>query len=240
MKLQYLGDSKDAFKWDYLDFLAREMRTKSLHYVAMWTRDDGTSHGLTDFEEFPAPRIWNFCCALRSAQQNRDDACHKIRKVPELASGNRYVLQMHKENEWFRHAARGDYFSGMDLKEKQILFFDPDVGFEPKSPSKKHICYSDIASVWEQVKDDELESDALLMVFQHARREKSYSFRAHYATIKAGLSKHDSFESTALFWCDKVMFIAIGSRAQIDKVRAANVKYQKQPRPVQALDENRK
>jgi hypothetical protein len=26
MKLQYLGDSKDSFKWDYHDWLASEMK----------------------------------------------------------------------------------------------------------------------------------------------------------------------------------------------------------------------
>ena len=37
MKLQYLGDSKDAFKWDYLDFLTKQMGMSELLIVPMLT-----------------------------------------------------------------------------------------------------------------------------------------------------------------------------------------------------------
>ena len=40
MKLQYLGDSKDAFKWDYLDFLAKQMGMSELLIVPMLTPEE--------------------------------------------------------------------------------------------------------------------------------------------------------------------------------------------------------
>lgn len=240
MKPQYLGDSKDAFKWDYLNFLTGEMCAKYLNYVAMWTCNDGTKHGMTAPEDFPAEKhILEFCRALRSVGGGPPaEACKKIHELMRSDYSDHYELRMHKEGGVFDKTKRGDYFGSVALEPRQILFFDPDVGFEPGNASEKHICYSDIANIWKQVKDRGLEESTVLVVFQHARRDQS--FRAHYKKIKERLSALGSFDSTALFWCDKVMFVAIGCRAQIDAVRDANIEYQKHCRPVQALDELRK
>jgi len=40
MKKQYLGDSKDSFKWDYHDFLAGELNYPVLNIMLMMTPDD--------------------------------------------------------------------------------------------------------------------------------------------------------------------------------------------------------
>jgi len=40
MKLQYLGDSKDSFKWDYHDFLARGLGYSKFTIALMMTPDD--------------------------------------------------------------------------------------------------------------------------------------------------------------------------------------------------------
>ena len=41
MKLQYLGDSKDSFKWDYHHFLMEALGYSQLTIAWMLTPDDG-------------------------------------------------------------------------------------------------------------------------------------------------------------------------------------------------------
>jgi hypothetical protein len=54
MKRQYLGDSKDSFKWDYHDFMTRTLGFHYFQVVWMMTPDDKGSHGQTVPERFPA------------------------------------------------------------------------------------------------------------------------------------------------------------------------------------------
>lgn len=54
MKLQYLGDSKDSFKWDYHDYLIRELGYPVLVIGLMLTPDDDTNHGQSDPSQYPA------------------------------------------------------------------------------------------------------------------------------------------------------------------------------------------
>lgn len=41
MKLQYLGDSKDSFKWDYHHFLVDALGYRHFQIVWMMTTDNG-------------------------------------------------------------------------------------------------------------------------------------------------------------------------------------------------------
>jgi len=71
MKLQYLGDWKDSFKWDHHDFLVSELRYPLLNVVLMLTADDDGGHGRTKAESFPArTSVLTFC---RDLQDRRDD-----------------------------------------------------------------------------------------------------------------------------------------------------------------------
>ena len=54
MKLQYLGDSKDSFKWDYHDFLVSELEYPLLNIALMMTLDDGGNDGKTHPSLSPA------------------------------------------------------------------------------------------------------------------------------------------------------------------------------------------
>ena len=61
MKLQYLGDSKDSFKWDYHDYLTNVICYNTLNILLMMTPDDKTGEGKTKPDWFPARKdIINF------------------------------------------------------------------------------------------------------------------------------------------------------------------------------------
>lgn len=231
MKLQYLGDSKDAFKWDYLDFLAKGMNTPALNVVLMKTPDDKSEEGKTSSMLFPSSdEIQNFCRDLRENQ----DFCF-LSQLPNY-TGGKYAVCLHKEDNYFVNASasRAEYFSGIKSAANDIVFLDPDIGFEPpKGGNVKHVKYSDMRDIY-----DGAHQDAVILVFQHAR-QMHMPFNEHYREIKSRLDKEISCHITALFWCNSLMFIVIGkSAAQIGRVRALNACYQKLPRPVQLISGN--
>ena len=244
MKRQYLGDAKDAFKWDYLDFLTRELKIQLLNILLMLTPDDDSKQGKSNPRLFPAPTIWPFCEELR---KGRDFGL--LRGLPERvdAGGHAappYEVRLHSGESFFVNSdeQRAEYFSGLPQDTAQVVFLDPDVGFEPpqeKSVNKKHVKFSDVRRIL-----GDISQDSLVVAFQHAKHAGAKGkgkylhlpFSEHYDEIRERLPLGDSHFATAIFWCNEVMFVILGESAQIEKVRRINLAYQKLPRPVQTLD----
>ncbi len=232
MKKQYLGDSKDSFKWDYLDFLMKEIQYCRLNVILMATPNDSSKEGKTSHLLFPAScGILDFCADL---QKNSDFST--LHKLPQYMKSD-YTMCLHKLDSCLENAKskRKEYFSNINFAKKQILFLDPDIGFEPKTATEKHIKYSDMKNIWKQISDD-----SIVVVFQHGRRFNNQFF-LHYDEINKNLKGELNFswDSTALFWCDKVMFVIMGKcKKTIGQIRQVNKKYQKLPRPVKIIGEN--
>jgi hypothetical protein len=210
MKLQYLGDSKDSLKWDYHDYLAQELRYPFLNIALMMTPDDKSNDGKSHPSLFPArSEIMKFCERLREKR-----SIEMIRHLPEETGAN-YTIGFHNGSTFLTNQNRSQYFSGLSANMKQLLFLDPDNGFEPeKSYSEKHVLYSDIASLLGQMSDD-----AVISVFQYLRHK---SFPEDFARIKQRLY---SGYATAIYW-HSLMFVAIGkSQKVITQVSEANEKY---------------
>lgn len=236
MNWKYLGDSKDAFKWDYLDFLAGELRVDVLYYVSMWTLEEETKEGKTSPVEFPAlnKKIQKFCNCLKKMRSAGElfrkmqcrlemlmgMAFYKIlRGLPKRAGRHRYRVRIHKPNVAFRNSERDGYFCGI-APAKQIVFLDPDTGFQPetkKNISEKHVRYSDIKNICGQAG-----GNAIVVVFQDMSRKS----QSHYNKIKGRLAEHGVFYTTALIWPGKVMPVAMGKKiGKIKQVRKANAAY---------------
>ena len=75
MKLQYLGDSRDSFKWHYHDFLMNQNPgVDSFGYVPMLRPDNGTKEGNTNAYDYEGSiEIQEFCDMLR---ETRNIAVH--------------------------------------------------------------------------------------------------------------------------------------------------------------------
>lgn len=207
MKLQYLGDSKDSFKWDYHDYLVSELQYPLLNIALMLTPDDGGNDGKTNPSLFPArQKILDFCRTIRSRR-----SIESIKEMPSHTDSS-YKVEFHKSARYFED--RNEYFTGFNCG-KQILFIDPDNGFEPeRTINNKHVSYQDISNVLDQLHDE-----SVVSVFQHHRR---ISFPKDYARIKARLKYG---YSTAIYW-HSLMFVLIAkSEAVLDRVRDANEKY---------------
>jgi hypothetical protein len=210
MKKQYLGDSKDSFKWDYHDFLAEELNYPVLNIILMMTPDDESNDGKTCPALFPARKeILDFCNDLQNERN-----IGLINSLPARTNSN-YTLNLHNNDSQITNNNRTTYFSELSSKEDQLLLLDPDNGFEPeKSFSEKHILYSDISYILEQISER-----SVVSVFQHFRR---VAFTKDFARIKERLKNS---HSTAIYW-HSLMFVAIcKSEGTIKRVSDANKKY---------------
>ena len=241
MKLQYLGDSKDAFKWDYLDFLVKSLNMGSKEYkllvVPMLTDSDNTKQGQTDPSEFSSSKeVQKFCVYLQNKRE--------LKKIKELSSytNSDYDIYIHKEKchekeEWFvnNDSFRRTYFPNISKGGKTVLFLDPDKGFETKhlkNTKEHHVKYCDIKNIYNDAKKDDI-----IVVFQHAPHNIPFPFREKYKDIVRKLTEKDiQCDKTALFWCNQVMFVIIGKSSElINKIRKMNESYQKLPRPVEVI-----
>jgi hypothetical protein len=208
VKRQYLGDSKDSFKWDYHDLLVTELACDRLVVALMLTPDDGGRHGKTDAELFPAQAsILQFCAMLR---RRRD--VEGIRELPRYTGGS-YEVALHRATE--PADDRDHYFAGFDAANGQVVFVDPDNGFEPeRSCGAEHVSYRDIRRVVDQIGEQ-----SVVTVFQHFRR---VPFSDDLARIRARL---ETLPATGIAW-HSLMFVAVGqSKAVVERIAEANRRY---------------
>lgn len=219
MKRQYLGDSKDSFKWDYLHFLVEALGYSQLKIAWMMTPDDNGPDGKTSPELFPAePEVLAFCNRLRS--------CREPSLLTELPATTRagYSVTFHEPDHHLDLENRYSYFSTLELKPNQVLFLDPDNGFEPaRSFSEKHVRYTEVEAILKKAPPN-----CVVTVFQHHRRKK---FPEDYSRICERLRVGFN---TAIYW-HSLMFVSMSSSIEtISRVTEINREYAK-ARPVKVL-----
>ena len=217
MKLQYLGDSKDSFKWDYHDYLLSEMGYSRFNIALMMTPDDGGNDGNLHPTLFPArSQIIDFCHDIRLKRYigTINEAVANIKDLPEKTSAL-YDVSLYKGATYFTNENRNEYFSDFKNSENQLVFLDPDNGFEPEILlNEKHVRYADITKILEQLSDE-----SVVSVFQHHRRKK---FPDDFARIKERI---ETGFTAAIYW-HSLMFVAVSkSEKVISRVISANEKY---------------
>lgn len=212
MKRQYLGDSKDSFKWDYHHYLVAALGYKHLKIAWMMTPDDHGPDGNTAPELFPARQeVLNLCHRLRA---HRD---------PELVlglpatTGARYEVSFHDPDKARNGNSHHSFFAGIRTRKDQVIFLDPNNGFEPeRSSSEKHVRYADLDRLIRSVSPE-----TVVTVFQHHRRKK---FPDDFARIRERLL---SGYSTAIYW-HALMFVCVSLSAEtIRRVSKINREYEK-------------
>ena len=141
-----------------------------------------------------------------------------------MATCSKYLVELHKEETYLTTRNRRNYFSDISAEPRQVLFLDPDNGFEPeKSNNEKHVLYSDVNTILKQIAPE-----AVISVFQHFRR---ISFDNDFAHIR---ERMPSGYTTALYW-HSLMFVTISKTKEIiEKVIELNYQYS-QRYPVNVL-----
>lgn len=217
MKRQYLGDSKDCFKWDYLGFLVQSLGLPQLRVVWMMTPDDGTSEGSTLPTLFPGrPSVVELCENLRATR-----APELVAELPGAVDGN---FEVHFHQPYALSVDRRTYFSGITCSLPSVVFLDPDNGFEPSGArSDKHVRYAEVDDLIQS-----LPSGSIVTVFQHFRRKR---FIDDFAVIRSRLL---SGHSCAIYW-HSLMFVTLSACAEtLARVIGANSEYAKS-RPVKTV-----
>jgi hypothetical protein len=210
LKCQYLGDARDAFKWEYQDHLTRQLGYSLLQIIPMLTADDGTNEGMTHPARYPAANVFHdFCLRLRMSRSLID-----LRELPSL-TGADYQVELHRPDETFLEGERESYFSDLGGGSDQVVFVDPDIGFEPKGRYEKHVAFADVEKILDQISHE-----SVVSVYQHQRQGESYC-----DTI-AGIRRRLPGVHCAAIYGHHVMFVAISrSRSCIESVSEANVSY---------------
>jgi hypothetical protein len=210
MKRQYLGDSKDSFKWDYHDYLTSRLGFSQLTVALMMTPDDGKLDGQTEPEEYAASlEIVELCHRLKASRD-----IYMIRELPRVTSAD-YSVELHRGGTWLTKGGRSTYFDGFSPEPDQVVFLDPDVGFEPQRCTDGHVRFDDVGCVLEQLTDD-----SFVSVFQHPQRYTPLS--TTYRRIRERLQ---GFHVTQLHW-HSLMFVAVATSTKaIAKVIEANDAY---------------
>jgi hypothetical protein len=172
MKLQYLGDSRDAFKWDLLHWLVSETDPpfSKLVVIPMLTPDDEVPHdGKTPAKSFASrPEINNFLEALAKTPRTLE----RIVDLGALDSLCQFEVQVH---EAYRSIGSGKqreaYWKSFrsEAQENTLVFADPDNGLEPKTKhAEKWLRYDEVRKILE-----DLPQTSALVVYQHRpQREK--------------------------------------------------------------------
>jgi len=170
MKLRYLGDARDAFKWYLLQYLATETRPpfSGLLVVPMLTSDDPESNeGKTPPERFPCrPQMLPFLSRLRAKPR----CLKRIEALGALPDMNRFPVILHKDERLLGAARRRvEYFSSIPSAPwagPVLYFLDPDIGFETKTQrGSKWVRHSEVESLLLRIP-----SASAVMVFQYRPR----------------------------------------------------------------------
>ena len=219
MKRQYLGDSKDCFKWDYHDFLMSRLEYPLFNIALMMTTDDDGTDGNSHPALFPArDETIQFCQKLKKQR-----SINLIKDLPEF-TGSRYRIHLHNEDVYLNHNKRNEYFSNINLADRQLVFLDPDNGFEPKkSINEKHVSYKDIHYILEQVSNK-----TVISVFQHHRR---IAFSDDFQQIRKQIP---SEFICALYWQSLMFVLICQSDDMLTKIKTINHEYSRL-RPVTLL-----
>ena len=199
MKTQYLGDSRDSFKWHYHDYTMNKLKHRTLGIIPMLRPSDGTKHGNLNSKGYSAsPEIQIFCGALRDNQ-----TIEMIEQLPNFTSSN-YHINIHKPYEHMTNVNRGKYFQ--NVNDTNLCFVDACTGFEPKTATGNHVKYSEISDLL-----DKLPKCAVISVYQHVAMFQKYeNFEEHFQEIKTRMQRtHLHAQLTAIAWRNDVMFVQI-------------------------------
>jgi len=103
MKLQYLGDSRDSFKWDYHNYLMSALGYPLFNVALMMTPDDKTTAGATKPHIYKAPTtIIEFCRELKNSKD-----IQMIKQLPTRTVAN-YEVTLHKNSSQITNKNRID------------------------------------------------------------------------------------------------------------------------------------
>ncbi len=151
MNRGYLGDVRDLFKFDLIKEIIRGFeKIDRFTYIPMLTNDDD-KHG----------NIRNFEGKLGNKNRDLKYVLHKYQKIEKNNRSFNPIkeyfqklgkeIRFYNETEIFKDDTRVQYFKNIppDLMFKSLIFVDPDIGLQSKSPNEKHILYWEVGYLYD-------------------------------------------------------------------------------------------
>jgi hypothetical protein len=175
MKLQYLGDARDAFKWDLLHSLCTTSTFANLIFVPLLTADRKDSgEGLISHHRFKCKALIRpFLDSLKEEPRSLD----RISMLGTVDPEKHFQVSVIAPKRLIGSGSkRRDYWSDIDVStlENSVVFFDPDNGYETKTRYQKK---KPIGSKW--IGHDELRTlfarlpqSSVAVVYQHKPHRK--------------------------------------------------------------------
>ncbi len=151
MKNQYFGDNRDLFKYDLAFQIIRAGLVARFTFIPMLTRNDNQKHGADDKR------------AGKPGADNRElvdflDRCRReekkdIREIKKFFVKHKIDVTIYREKEYFNHARREPYFSGIspELLADSLVLVDPDIGLEVNRPREKHLLYTEVGDLYQRM-----------------------------------------------------------------------------------------
>jgi hypothetical protein len=203
MKLQYLDDYRDAFKWDLLHWLCStaDSEATSLLFVPLLTPDDPNPRdGQIPHNRFLVrQKIQPFIASLK----NTSRGLGAITDLGSLEPTKQFSVSIHAPDRYVEPGRdRPDYWWGIDHPSKRVVFLDPDNGFETKTrKGAKWVRHSEVNSLLEK-----LPQSSAVVVYQHRPRLLKWK------TVLGDLSQHLQYAGHASATYDSSLaFMIIGN-----------------------------
>lgn len=189
MKLQFLGDSRDSFKWDLLHYAVTgaDPKFERLVFVPMLTPDEsGLPHGGTPAARFPCrPAILTFVEGLRTGPRQLE----RVSGLGSIEGLRKFAVDVFEPNRELGFGwARAKYWRDLMSRKfgNDLVFLDPDNGFESASTAgRQHVRFGEVDSLLRS-----LPPTSALCVFQY--RPQGQSWETVFGRIESGLPSETS------------------------------------------------
>ena len=224
MKLQYLGDYRDTFKWDLLHWLCSttDSETTSLLFVPLLTPDDPNPRdGQIPHDRFLARQeIRQFVASLK----NTSRGLGAITDLGSLEPTKQFSVSIHAPDRYVESGhRRPDYWRRIDHPSKSVVFLDPDNGFETQTrKGTKWVRHSEVKSLLEK-----LPQSSVVVVYQHRPHLK-------WENVLGDLSRHLHYAGHASATYDSSLaFIIMGNAGPaVRRLSQTAMRYANQHRSV--------
>jgi hypothetical protein len=138
MKLQYLGDARDAFKWDLLHWICTASPFTKLVFVPLLTPDvEGSNEGRTSHHRF---KCQEFIRPFLESLKEEPRTLNRIAALGTVHPEKQFQVYVFAPEKFIGTGIdRRKYWSDFDASafENAIVFFDPDIGYETKARFEK-------------------------------------------------------------------------------------------------------
>lgn len=231
MKLQYLGDVRDAFKWDLLHWICTKSspRFDKLVFVPMLTPDiEKSNEGQVPHQQFECR---DFIRPFLDSLKKEPRSLERIIALGSAEYGSpEFNVSIFPPFPPTKHIGTGkqraDYWAGFEPKklENAVVFFDPDKGFETKTQhGTKWVRHSELKNFLSR-----LPETSVAVVYQHRPRLRKWDDL--FADLKDKLEYADTAVAA---YEGNLSFVAMAGNASAGRSIFATIKgYAKEHRVV--------